>query len=96
MKLKLPALALIGLLSAAPLFAAEQTITVSVPGMTCASCPFIVEAAMGEVDGVISVAADSDSRTALVTFDDDITTFEEIADASALAGYDAFLIEAES
>jgi len=96
MKLKLSALALVGLFSASPLFAAEQTVQFSVPGMTCASCPFIVEAAMGEVDGVISVVADSETRTALVVFDDELTTYEAIADASSWSGYDAFLIELES
>lgn len=96
MKLNLPALALTGLLSATPLLAAEKTVNFSVPGMTCASCPFIVEAAMGEVAGVMSVSADSESKTALVVFDDEVTTFEEIAEASAFAGYDAFLLDAES
>ena len=96
MKTKLRALALLGTLLASPLMAAEQTVTFSVPGMYCASCPFIVEAAMGDVDGVISVTADSENRTALVVYDDEITTFEEIADASAFSGYEAFLVEAES
>lgn len=39
MKLQMPAFALIGLLVAAPLFAAEQTVKFAVPGMYCASCP---------------------------------------------------------
>ncbi|WP_456388919.1 cation transporter [Profundibacter sp.] len=96
MKLKSPALALIGLLTASPLFAAEQTVSFDVPGMYCASCPFIVEAAMGEVEGVISVTADSSTRTAVVVFDDAITTPSDIADASAFAGYEAILPEGES
>ncbi len=85
----MPAFALIGLLVAAPLFAAEQTVKFAVPGMYCASCPFIVESAMGSVDGVLSVTADSDTRTALVVFDD-------IAAASASAGYEATVTDGES
>ena len=96
MKLKLAALAFAALTSATPLLAAEQTLTFSVPGMTCTSCPYFVEAAMGDVAGVISVTADSNSRAAIVVFDDEITTFEEIADASAFSGYEAFLLDAES
>ena len=96
MKISSPAFALVGLMLANPLLAAEQTVTFDVPGMYCASCPFIVESAMGVVEGVISVAADSDTRTALVVFDDEKTTTGDIADASAFAGYEASLVEAES
>ncbi len=96
MRLGTPAFALIGLLVGAPLFAAEQTVKFAVPGMYCASCPFIVESAMGSVDGVISVAADSDTRTALVVFDDEIATVDDIAAASASAGYEATVTEGES
>ena len=53
MKLYTPVLALIGFMAAAPVFAAEQTVTFTVPGMTCASCPFIVELVMSGVEGVI-------------------------------------------
>ena len=96
MKLRTPAFALIGLLIASPLFAAEQTVKFAVPGMYCASCPFIVESAMGGVDGVISVAADSDTRTALVVFDDEVATIDDIAAASASAGYEATVTKGES
>jgi len=89
MEFKAPVLALIGFMAAAPVFAAEQTVTFTVPGMYCASCPFIVEAAMGGVEGVRSVTADSDTRTALVVFDDEITSFEAIEAASVAAGYEA-------
>jgi mercuric ion binding protein len=96
MRLHAPAFALIGLLVAAPLFAAEQTVKFAVPDMYCASCPFIVESAMGGVDGVISVTADSDTRTALVVFDDEIATVADIAAASASAGYEATVTEGET
>ena len=91
MKLKISALALTTLMAAAPVFAAEQAVTLSVPGMFCASCPFIVESAMGGVEGVITVTADSDTRTALVVFDDAITNVEDIVFASTSAGYEAEL-----
>ena len=96
MKLHTSALALIGLVAAAPVFAAEQTVTFSMPGMYCASCPFIVESAMGSVDGVVTVTADSGTRTALVVFDDAITTIDAISAASVSAGYEAIVVGSDS
>lgn len=81
--------ALFVLFLAGPALAAERTVNLSVPGMTCPSCPFVVQAAIGEVDGVISVDTDLDRLTATVTFDDDKTTLEDIQFASANAGYEA-------
>jgi len=92
MKRSTSVLTLISFMAAAPVFAAEQTVTFSVPGMYCASCPFIVESAMGSVDGVTRVTADSDTRTALVVFDDAIATIDEIEAASVSAGYEAAVV----
>ncbi|HHL21680.1 MAG TPA: mercuric transport protein periplasmic component [Aliiroseovarius sp.] len=80
-------------MAATPAFAVERTVKFDVPGMYCASCPFIVQSAMGSVEGVLSVEADAETRTALVVYDDEITTLEAIEEASASAGYDAFPIE---
>ncbi|MBN8182017.1 heavy-metal-associated domain-containing protein [Roseibium aggregatum] len=96
MKIQTPVLALISLLVAAPAFAAEQTVTFSVPGMHCPSCPFIVESAMGSVEGVTQVTADSDALTAEVVFDDAVASAEDIARASAAAGYKADLVTPSS
>ncbi|WP_448329555.1 cation transporter [Sulfitobacter sp. M13] len=96
MKLYPSVLALIGFMAAAPVFAAEQTVTFSVPGMFCASCPYIVESAMSRVGGVVTVRADAGTRTALVTFDDAITSADDIAFASASAGYEAELLPNDS
>ena len=96
MKLHTSVLAMIGFMAAAPVFAAEQTVTFSVPGMTCASCPYIVESAMSGVDGVLTVTADADTRTALVVFDDANTDAEDIAFASTSAGYEAQLLPDDS
>jgi mercuric ion transport protein len=54
--------------------------------------PFIVESAMSGVEGVLTVSADVDTRTALVIFDDAITNAEDIAFASTSAGYEAALL----
>ncbi|MFD3189395.1 heavy-metal-associated domain-containing protein [Sedimentitalea sp. HM32M-2] len=86
MKLKTPMSALIVLLIAAALVAAEQTVPFSVPGMYCDSCPFVVEAA---ISGVRSVTANSETRTAMIVFDDEVATLRTIRVASAAAGYEA-------
>ncbi len=83
-------------LAATPLLAAEQTVTFDVPGMTCPSCPFIVQSAMGSIEGVLSVEVDLASKTAVVVFEDTQTTTDAIAQASAMAGYEAILRDGQS
>ena len=90
------ALTAANILIATASMAAERTVNLSVPGMFCPSCPFIVQAAIQEVDGVVSVAADAEQRTALVVYDDAVTTLEAITTASTNAGYEATLIEGNS
>ncbi|WP_299635792.1 cation transporter [uncultured Ruegeria sp.] len=96
MNLYTPVLTLVGLLTAAPVLAAEQTVTFSVSGMNCPSCPFIVESAMGSVEGVTQVTANSDTLTAEVVFDDTVASVEDIEFASAAAGYEAQLVTVPS
>lgn len=67
--------------------AAEQTVKLSVPGMTCASCPYIVKDAVSMVDGVKTVEATMTDRSATVTFDDAVTSVKKIQQATAEVGY---------
>lgn len=80
--------------SASSALAGERGVNLSVPGMFCASCPYVVQAAIGEVDGVLSVTTDANDRTAFVLYDDAVVTIEEITEASANAGYEATVIVA--
>ena len=89
---KLVYTAAILLLSASTSFAEERSVNLSVPGMFCASCPFIVQAAIGEVEGVLTVTTDMDTRTARVRYDDAVANVDEITAASANAGYAATVI----
>ncbi len=70
-------------------FAAEQTVEMSIEKMTCALCPVTVRKAMERVDGVRDVDVDFDSKTATVTFDDAKTTADAVAQASTDVGYPA-------
>lgn len=67
--------------------AAQQTVTLSVPGMTCAACPFTVKAALDRVEGVSSVDVRYEERDATVTFDDAKTSVEALTQATTNAGY---------
>jgi mercuric ion binding protein len=55
---------------AAPIWAATQTVTLSVPGMTCAACPITVKKALSKVEGVSKTDVTFEKHEAVVTFDD--------------------------
>jgi mercuric ion binding protein len=74
-----------------PIFAATQTVILSVPGMTCAACPFTVKTALNKVDGVSKVDVSYPSLEAVVTFDDAQTSLEALTEATANAGYPSSL-----
>ena len=67
--------------------AKEQTVVLSVPGMTCAVCPITVKKSLSRVEGVISADSEFDNKTATVTYDDDKTSIEELQQATADVGY---------
>ncbi|RME97591.1 MAG: mercury resistance system periplasmic binding protein MerP [Alphaproteobacteria bacterium] len=67
--------------------AGEQTITLAVKGMTCASCPYQVEAALKHVDGVKAIEVSLERGQAIVTFDDGRTTVALLTKATAEAGF---------
>ena len=68
-------------------WAAPQTVTLSVPGMTCAACPITVKAALNKVDGVSQVDVSYADLEAVVTFDDARTSVEALTEATTNAGY---------
>lgn len=78
-------------LAAAPTWAATQTVTLSVPGMTCAACPFTVRAALSKVEGVSKTDVQFEKREAKVTFDDTKTSVQALTKATGNAGYPSTL-----
>ena len=86
MKKLLPLVALIAAL-AAPVWAAPQTVTLSVPGMTCSACPLTVKLALNKVPGVSKTDVSFEKREAIVTYDDAKTTVAALTSATAGAGY---------
>ncbi|MFZ3184343.1 MAG: mercury resistance system periplasmic binding protein MerP [Pseudomonas sp.] len=89
MKKLFAALAFIATVS--PALAASQTVTLSVPGMTCAACPITVKKALSKVEGVTKADVNFDEREAIVTFDDTKASVEALTKASENAGYPASL-----
>ncbi|MFP5340588.1 MAG: mercury resistance system periplasmic binding protein MerP [Gammaproteobacteria bacterium] len=86
---KLAALVALAATLATPAWAAVQTVTLSVPGMTCAACPITVKKALTKVEGVIQVEVSFAEREAVVTYDDARTSVAALAEATAKAGYPA-------
>ena len=77
----------------APVWAATQTVTLSVPGMTCAACPIMVKKALSKVEGVSKTDVSFDKREAIVTFDDAKTSVQKLMKATVDAGYPASVKE---
>jgi len=73
--------------------AAEQTVKLSVPGMTCASCPYMVKTAISAIDGIKSVEATMEDRSATVTYENTLTSIEAIRQLTSDIGYPSSLYE---
>lgn len=77
-----------------PVWAATQTVTLSVPGMDCAACPITVKKALTKVSGVNKTEVNLERREAKVSFDDAKTNVEALTRATKDAGYPSTLVGA--
>lgn len=77
-----------------PVWAATQTVTLSVPDMNCAACPITVKKALTKVPGVSKTEVSLDKREATVSFDDAKTNVEALTRATKEAGYPSTLVGA--
>jgi mercuric ion binding protein len=84
---KLVVLVAIAVTLSTPAWAATKTVTLSVPGMTCAGCPITVKTALSKVAGVEKTEVNFEQREAIVTFDDTQTTVDALTKATENAGY---------
>jgi mercuric ion binding protein len=71
----------------APVFAAPQTVTLSVPGMTCSACPLTVKKALSKIEGVTKAEVSYQKKQAVVSFDDAQTDVQALTKATADAGF---------
>jgi mercuric ion binding protein len=76
-----------GLLALGPAQGADRTVTLAVENMTCASCPYIVKKSLAAMPGVSKAEVSFETKSAIVTFDDQKTSIERLTEATAKAGY---------
>lgn len=77
----------LGLAFISPAWAATQTVTLSVPDMSCPACPITVKKALNKVSGVSNVDVKFEERIAIVAFDDSKTSIRKLTEATESAGY---------
>lgn len=82
---------IVGVTLASTAWASPQTVVLSIPGMTCTSCPLVVKAALKKIDGVSDIDVGYKQKDVTVTFDDTKTKIEELIEATADAGYPSHL-----
>jgi mercuric ion binding protein len=75
------------MVTAIPVYAGEQSVTLKVTGMTCASCPYQVRSALKRVDGVKAATANLEQHNAVVTFDDAVANIAALTKATTNAGF---------
>ncbi len=71
----------------APAWAATKTVTLSVPGMTCAACPITIKKALSKIEGVEKIEITFEKKEVAVTFDDAKTKVDDLLEATKNAGY---------
>ena len=76
-----------GFLFIAPAWAATQTATLKVPGMTCPTCPITVKKALQKVEGVSKIDVNYPQKEVVVTFDDAKTSEAALIKATASVGF---------
>ena len=79
-------------LLAAPAWAATQTATLAIPGMTCGACPITVHKALQRVPGVEKIVINENQKQVTVTFDDAKTNLPALTQATANAGYPSTIV----
>lgn len=77
-----------------PTWAETKTVTLSVPGMTCAACPITVKKALSRVAGVEKTEVSFEKREAVATFDDAKTSASALTQATENAGYPSAVVGA--
>jgi mercuric ion binding protein len=75
------------------LFATEQSVTLSIPGMDCPVCPITIKKSLQKVAGVNSANVSYESKTAVVSFDDQLTDIKSLLKATENVGYPSVLKE---
>lgn len=68
-------------------WAAQQTATLSVPGMSCATCPITVKKALTKLGGAVDVRSNLGRRETTVVYDDTQVSLDALTRATKAAGF---------
>jgi mercuric ion binding protein len=86
------ALTFCALLASAPFaLARQQTVSLNVPTMDCATCPITIKAALSKVPGVAKVKVSYEKREAVIVYDDAQASVADLKKATEDVGYPAML-----
>ena len=77
------------------LLAVEQTVTLSIPTMSCGLCPITVKKSLKQVNGVQQVSVSFKDKQAIVSFDNEKTNLKALIQATTNAGYPSVVKKAE-
>lgn len=67
--------------------AATRSVTLSVAGMTCPTCPITVKKSLQKLSGVEAIRIDYPHKTVTVSYDDAKVRPAQLTQATANAGY---------
>jgi copper ion binding protein len=67
----------------------NKTVEISLPTIVCNQCVTRIDKALKKVDGVIDYKVNLENKNVSVTFDDEVTSLDNIESAITKAGYDA-------
>ncbi len=67
----------------------ENTLSVSIEGITCAACAWLIEHKLKQISGVSKIAVNSTTQRALVSWDDSKIKLSEILSTISRIGYQA-------
>ena len=75
---------------AAPAWSIERNVTLDVATMMCGADPHNIKSALSSLTGVTDVEISLQQKIAVVTFDDQKSTIDQMLSALAGAGYASF------
>jgi mercuric ion binding protein len=81
------------LIQSGMLYAAEQSVTLSVPSMNCPICPITVKKSLQKVAGVKYVTVSYENKTVTVSFEDSLTTVNSLLKATENVGYPSTVLK---
>ena len=84
---KLAAVAALAVILSVPAWATTKTVTLSVSGMTCATCPITVKMALSKVSGAQKIEVTYEGRGAGGAFEEAKTSVSDLTKATTNAGF---------